>query len=205
MRPRLPRALARSALLAALALGGCFSWTDKLNTRDVPSFTREWGVVKIDTAASEIDWRAEVITDNAYQSRVREDLARALETVFNGVPSSSASTSIHTTPARYKLTINMIESNILWMIIPCFVYFTILGCPFSHDSATVEIDIQVDNQIYSSRGTGGAFRGFYYNNNPFDFEIFSRRSDLKLAAVGDAIQEALKALQRDLATRQGAQ
>jgi len=188
MRPRLPRALARSALLAALALGGCFppAVADKVNTREVAPFTREWGPVRIDARASELNWRPSVTLAEDEQVTLRNELAAALEEVFNG----NRSTSANVTPARYRLTVNASDSNNLWAVVPCLVYFVVLGCPFSRDSAAVELDVQVGDQIYTARGTGSAFRGLYYNSD--------YGTGVMLAAVSDAMRTALRVLQQDV-------
>ena len=188
----------RCALLAAVALSGCVTQPrDRLHSGQVQPFPREWGLVRVDARASELNWRTHSMATRGQQEELREQLAEALEDTLNEGQQSAHLNARDVTHARYRLTVNSVTQNPMWAILPCFFYFTLIGCPLMRDTASVQLNLQVGDDLFEARAQGTAFRGLYYNHDPV--------GGLSLAAVTDATREALIKLQRELRQQRSAQ
>lgn len=187
----------RCALLAAVALSGCVTQArDRLHGGQIPPFPREWGLVRVDARASELNWRTHNMANRRQQEDLRHQLALALEDTLNDGQKSDHLQARELTPARYRLTVSSVTQNPLWGLLPCLVYFTLFGCPLMRDTASVQLNLQVGGDLFEVRAQGTAFRGLYYNHDPI--------GALSLAAVTDATREALIKLQRQLRQQRSA-
>jgi hypothetical protein len=182
-------------LLTQLLLGCVTQPKDRVHSGQIQPFPREWGLVKIDAQASELRWNTPSQTTVNQQEQLRQQLAEALEETLNDGQQVNHLNSSAVTPARYLLTVHSVTINPLWAIIPCFFYFTVLGCPLMSQTANIQLNLQVGERLYETRAQGSALKGFYYNHDP--------AQGLALAAVTDAVREALITLQRSLRGQRG--
>jgi hypothetical protein len=101
---------------------------------------------KIDTKASSLIWDngpfANADMAQEASDEYREELAQGIDGVLG-----SAEDGV---PARYRIRVKELKHSLGLAFAPCFVILTMFGCPKGYERAVVEVDLEVDGQVYSA-------------------------------------------------------
>ena len=169
----------RSGALALLALVACsYEWHAIRQPQSVPQTVSQ---PRIDRLASEVQLQStggvRFTPDEA--TRVREDLAAALETVIR--PRHPEDTEI----ARYKVDATL-ERHGAWSFAYLVLPFApILGAPTHRVEAKVSLTLQVGGVTYQGDGSTRVLGGLYYN--------YQTREKAVARAFRDALHRAITA------------
>ena len=188
-RARSRRALNKVAVTLILAslwgafMSGCApSLRDRLHSRTLSAPLSREHPIMIDVRASEIIWDHEVVVTNFRPRELRASIARALEDALNRDYDFKASAD--EVPARYRLEVLDITNTRQWWVVPCFIYFTVFGCPTHSQSAEITLSLDYQGQIYSASTVGRA------TFNIYNYVFFNGRSEL--SPVADALGRAVR-------------
>lgn len=112
---------------------------------------------KIDAKASTLAWETGLSVNLEYARELsaekRDEFAEGLNIVLGSTDGGE--------PARYRIRVKELESNMGLAFAPCFVLLTMFGCPARYEKAAVEVDLEVDGKVYTSAGEGSAVTFLY--------------------------------------------
>ena len=144
--------------------------------------------IHIDEIASEIRWNHAVSIPEDQPREMRRQIARQLESALNGSGSFRGDVGYY--PARYLLEVHQISTKSYWILFPCLLYGTFVGCPYQSMRAEVTLSVEYQGKIFSISDSGVAYFNYY---NEFLYPLIPQ-----LSPVADALGKIVPQLAQQM-------
>lgn len=144
--------------------------------------------VQVDREASAV-----LITSDGTDIRDDEELLAGLRgQIARGLELASSPSGVPT-PIRFQAQVHgSVDQMLIW---PCFVAFTLYGCPFAEVEATATVTFDINGTLYHGAGVGSAYMNvLYYNRGtlaPFDVATLRAIAAATKAALSSTPYAAL--------------
>lgn len=175
--------------MSVLGVGCAPSLRGALNADTLNKPVSKGLTIKVDIEASEIIWNHPVPVSEFRPRQLRREIGEALENALNGERGVTVGSEGYL-PARYLLEVHEIESNFTWLVLPCFVYFTVFGCPTHSLDADITLTMEYQGKIYSTSVEGSA------TFNLYTLLLYSGRNEV--SPVVDGIRRAIRRLAKQM-------
>lgn len=170
--------VAAAALVLTTATGCATTMADFMEAEDFVVSSAKLRGARIDEKASTLDWQPEtfmegVKTGDERAGELRAELAKG----FNQVLAASDGK-----PARFRVTVLEVDRQ-GWPTAPCLAVLILFGCPNEIIGAKVDLELEVEGEIYKESGESSSVRNIYSNGS------YIQAADEVAAAVVDAMRK----------------